>query len=98
MTAIDIEEYPIHTLTTVLKYFFRELPEPLLTFELYDDFLRTAGTVYSNQMQWIHIGIKWQIGSPANFLNLLFFWQLLPYEIAIKIWQSQIYIVATVNS
>lgn len=51
MTAIDIEEYPIHTLTTVLKYFFRELPEPLLTFELYDDFLRTAGTVYSNQMQ-----------------------------------------------
>lgn len=42
MTAIDIEEYPIHTLTTVLKYFFRELPEPLLTFELYDDFLRTA--------------------------------------------------------
>lgn len=42
MTAIDIEEYPIHTLTTVLKYFFRELPEPLLTFEFYDDFLRTA--------------------------------------------------------
>lgn len=69
MTAIDIEEYPIHTLTTVLKYFFRELPEPLLTFELYDDFLRTAGTVYSNQM----LGIKWRIGSPANFLNLLFF-------------------------
>lgn len=51
MTAIDIEEYPIHTLTTVLKYFFRELPEPLLTFELYDDFLRTAGTIYSIQMQ-----------------------------------------------
>ncbi|XP_078314826.1 unconventional myosin-IXb-like isoform X4 [Crassostrea virginica] len=42
LTAIDIDEYPIHTITTVLKYFFRELPEPLLTFELYDDFLRTA--------------------------------------------------------
>ncbi|XP_056022909.1 unconventional myosin-IXa-like isoform X21 [Ostrea edulis] len=42
LTAVDIDEYPIHTLTTMLKYFFRELPEPLLTFELYDDFLRTA--------------------------------------------------------
>ena len=34
------DEYPVHVLTTVLKAFFRELPEPLLTFELYDDFLR----------------------------------------------------------
>ncbi|XP_061172961.1 unconventional myosin-IXa-like [Saccostrea echinata] len=42
LTSIDIEEYPIHVLTTMLKYFFRELPEPLLTFELYDDFLRTS--------------------------------------------------------
>ena len=34
--------YPVHVLTSVLKSFFRELPEPLLTFELYDEFLRAA--------------------------------------------------------
>jgi hypothetical protein len=37
------EDYPVHVLTTVLKAFFRELPEPLLTFELFDDFLRGSG-------------------------------------------------------
>ncbi|XP_025078499.1 unconventional myosin-IXa-like isoform X4 [Pomacea canaliculata] len=38
--GVNLEEYPVHVLTTVLKSFFRELPEPLLTYELYDDFLR----------------------------------------------------------
>ncbi|XP_067665745.1 unconventional myosin-IXb-like isoform X9 [Haliotis asinina] len=40
--AVDFEEYPVHVLTSTLKCFFRELPEPLLTFDLYDDFLRAA--------------------------------------------------------
>lgn len=40
--AIDCELYPVHVLTSVLKSFFRDLPEPLLTFELYDEFLRAA--------------------------------------------------------
>ena len=42
---MNIEEHPIHVLTTALKCFFRELPEPLLTFELYDEFLQASGTV-----------------------------------------------------
>lgn len=39
---IDCELYAVHVLTSVLKSFFREMPEPLLTFELYDEFLRAA--------------------------------------------------------
>ncbi|KAK3097842.1 hypothetical protein FSP39_013712 [Pinctada imbricata] len=38
----DILAYPIHVLTSLLKMFFRDLPEPLLTFECYDDFIRTS--------------------------------------------------------
>ena len=40
---LNIEDHPVHVLTTVLKCFFRELPEPLLTFELYDEFLQASG-------------------------------------------------------
>lgn len=39
---IDYESYNVHVLTNVLKSFLREMPEPLLTFDRYDDFLRAA--------------------------------------------------------
>ncbi|XP_070489965.1 unconventional myosin-IXb-like isoform X3 [Chironomus tepperi] len=39
---IDYEHYNVHVLTNVLKTFLRDLPEPLLTFDRYDDFLRAA--------------------------------------------------------
>lgn len=39
---IDIDEYNVHVLTNTLKLFLRETPEPLLSFDLYDDFLRAA--------------------------------------------------------
>ncbi|KAL5004156.1 hypothetical protein ScPMuIL_017612 [Solemya velum] len=42
LKSLDLESYPIHVLTTTLKSFLREMPEPLLTFELYDDILRVA--------------------------------------------------------
>lgn len=37
-----LENYPVHVLTSVLKCFFREMPEPLLTFDCYDDFILAA--------------------------------------------------------
>ncbi|XP_013418061.1 LOW QUALITY PROTEIN: unconventional myosin-IXa-like [Lingula anatina] len=40
--GIDFDNYQIHVLTYGLKQFLRELPEPLLTFELYDDFLQAT--------------------------------------------------------
>ncbi|CAG5114802.1 unnamed protein product, partial [Candidula unifasciata] len=40
--AVVLENYHVHVLASVLKLFLRNLPEPLLTFDLYDDFLRTT--------------------------------------------------------
>lgn len=39
---VNFENYQVHVLTSVLKCFFREMPEPLLTFDCYEDFLRAA--------------------------------------------------------
>lgn len=39
---IDYDSYNVHVLTNTLKTFLRDLPEPLLTFDRYDDFLRAA--------------------------------------------------------
>ncbi|XP_012945024.1 unconventional myosin-IXAa [Aplysia californica] len=40
--AVNLEDYHVHVQASVLKTFLRMLPEPLLTYELYDDFLRTT--------------------------------------------------------
>jgi len=39
---IDYELYNVHVLANVLKLFLREMPEPLLSFDRYDDFLRAS--------------------------------------------------------
>lgn len=39
---IDYELYNVHVLANVLKSFLREMPEPLLTIDRYDDFLRAS--------------------------------------------------------
>lgn len=41
-TDINFELYQMHVLASVLKSFLREMPEPLLTFDCYEDFLRAA--------------------------------------------------------
>ncbi|KAJ8669058.1 hypothetical protein QAD02_000317 [Eretmocerus hayati] len=42
LERVDFEHYQVHVLAAVLKSFFRDMPEPLLTFEYYDDFLHAA--------------------------------------------------------
>ncbi|XP_046401208.1 unconventional myosin-IXAa-like isoform X2 [Ischnura elegans] len=39
---VNLECYQVHVLASVLKSLFREMPEPLLTFEGYEDFVRSA--------------------------------------------------------
>lgn len=41
-TAVQLENFPIHAVTGVLKQWLRELPEPLMTFAQYSDFLRAV--------------------------------------------------------
>ncbi|KAI4892972.1 hypothetical protein NFI96_021862 [Prochilodus magdalenae] len=37
--SVSLDNYPIHTVTGLIKCWLRELPEPLMTFSLYNDFL-----------------------------------------------------------
>uniref|UniRef100_A0A8C6KS15 Rho-GAP domain-containing protein n=1 Tax=Nothobranchius furzeri TaxID=105023 RepID=A0A8C6KS15_NOTFU len=36
---VDLSDLSPHDVTSILKHFFKELPEPLLTFDLYNDFI-----------------------------------------------------------
>uniref|UniRef100_A0A8C5AYG5 Myosin IXA n=1 Tax=Gadus morhua TaxID=8049 RepID=A0A8C5AYG5_GADMO len=37
---MNLDDYTIHVIASVLKQWLRDLPNPLMTFELYDEFLR----------------------------------------------------------
>ncbi|XP_043110120.1 unconventional myosin-IXb isoform X2 [Puntigrus tetrazona] len=37
--AVSFDNYPIHTITGLVKQWLRELPDPLMTYSLYNDFL-----------------------------------------------------------
>ncbi|XP_045483027.1 unconventional myosin-IXa-like isoform X2 [Harmonia axyridis] len=39
---VEFEKYQVHVLASVLKSFLREMPEPLLTFECYENFITAA--------------------------------------------------------
>ncbi|XP_061568180.1 GEM-interacting protein isoform X2 [Cololabis saira] len=36
---VDLSDLSPHDITSIIKHFFKELPEPLLTFDLYNDFI-----------------------------------------------------------
>ncbi|XP_061151306.1 unconventional myosin-IXb isoform X4 [Syngnathus typhle] len=40
--AANLDNYPIHTITGLVKRWLRELPDPLMTFALYSDFLHAV--------------------------------------------------------
>ncbi|XP_074932920.1 unconventional myosin-IXb isoform X5 [Phalacrocorax aristotelis] len=40
--SVKLENYPIHTITGILKQWLRELPDPLMTSAQYHDFLRAV--------------------------------------------------------
>ncbi|KAM3604009.1 uncharacterized protein V6R79_005181 [Siganus canaliculatus] len=40
--AVTLDNYPIHTITGLVKRWLRELPDPLMTFSLYNDFLHAV--------------------------------------------------------
>ncbi|XP_050309561.1 unconventional myosin-IXa-like isoform X2 [Anthonomus grandis grandis] len=39
---VEFDKYQVHVLASVLKTFLREMPDPLLTFEYYENFIRAA--------------------------------------------------------
>ncbi|XP_059151368.1 rho GTPase-activating protein 17-like isoform X1 [Physella acuta] len=51
--TVDMEEFSTdpHTIAGALKQYLRELPEPLLTFALHDDFLKAASLPQDQRLQ-----------------------------------------------
>uniref|UniRef100_A0AAX7SUX6 Myosin IXA n=1 Tax=Astatotilapia calliptera TaxID=8154 RepID=A0AAX7SUX6_ASTCA len=45
---MNLDDYNIHVIASVFKQWLRDLPNPLMTFELYDEFIRVMG-------EWSHI-------------------------------------------
>ncbi|XP_041634358.1 GEM-interacting protein isoform X2 [Cheilinus undulatus] len=42
---VDLSDLSPHDITSILKHFFKELPEPLLTFDLYNDFITVGKNI-----------------------------------------------------
>ncbi|XP_056263316.1 GEM-interacting protein isoform X2 [Pseudoliparis swirei] len=42
---VDLSEHSPHDITSILKHFFKELPEPLLTFDLYNNLITVGKTI-----------------------------------------------------
>ena len=50
--SIDITEIEDpHLITGIIKLFLRSLPEPLLTFQLYQEFIEVAGMFFFDKMK-----------------------------------------------
>uniref|UniRef100_A0AAX7VBS8 Unconventional myosin-IXa-like n=1 Tax=Astatotilapia calliptera TaxID=8154 RepID=A0AAX7VBS8_ASTCA len=43
VSSVNLDDYNIHVIASVLKQWLRDLPSPLMTFELYEEFLRAMG-------------------------------------------------------
>lgn len=41
--STSLDDYNIHVIGSVFKQWLRDLPNPLLTFELYEEFIRAMG-------------------------------------------------------
>ncbi len=55
----DLKDVSPHAVSGVLKLFFRQHPNPLMTFERYDSFLDTfrKGTIYETLLQFLSIPV-----------------------------------------
>ncbi|XP_078740405.1 unconventional myosin-IXa-like isoform X7 [Lampetra fluviatilis] len=42
VNSVNLDDYQVHVIGSVLKQWLRELPVPLMTFDLYDEFLRAV--------------------------------------------------------
>lgn len=43
VSSTNLDDYNIHVIASVFKQWLRDLPNPLMTFELYEEFLRAMG-------------------------------------------------------
>lgn len=79
---IDIDVYNVHVLANTLKLFLREMSEPLLSFDLYDDFLRAADLDDNNDRIQTIISLTKNLQSSHQILfeRLIFHLALVAYK------------------
>ncbi|XP_060888978.1 si:zfos-588f8.1 isoform X2 [Labrus mixtus] len=66
---VCLEDYPIHTVTGLVKQWLRELPDPLMTFTHYSDFLHAVELPEKQeQLHTVYKGLEEL--PPANFNTL----------------------------
>uniref|UniRef100_A0A3Q3FHY3 Myosin IXB n=1 Tax=Labrus bergylta TaxID=56723 RepID=A0A3Q3FHY3_9LABR len=66
---VCLEDYPIHTVTGLVKQWLRELPDPLMTFTHYSDFLHSVELPEKQeQLHAVYKGLEEL--PPANFNTL----------------------------
>ncbi|XP_076008922.1 unconventional myosin-IXb isoform X3 [Genypterus blacodes] len=67
--SVCLDDYPIHTVTGLLKQWLRELPDPLMTFIHYNDFLRAVEL--PEKQEQLHTIYKVLEELPAAHFNTL---------------------------
>ncbi|XP_051989396.1 unconventional myosin-IXb-like isoform X2 [Xyrauchen texanus] len=67
--AVCLDNYPIHTISGLVKQWLRELPDPLMTYRLYNDFLYAADLPEASE-RLRAIYRKLDELPPANFSTL----------------------------
>ncbi|XP_017292504.1 unconventional myosin-IXAb isoform X3 [Kryptolebias marmoratus] len=50
VSSVNLDDYNIHVIASMLKQWLRDLPSPLMTFELYEEFLRAMGQPDQREM------------------------------------------------
>uniref|UniRef100_A0A8C2WV46 Myosin IXA n=1 Tax=Cyclopterus lumpus TaxID=8103 RepID=A0A8C2WV46_CYCLU len=53
VSIVSLDDYNIHVIASVLKQWLRDLPSPLMTFELYEEFLRAMGELTPDRREVI---------------------------------------------
>ncbi|XP_067351883.1 unconventional myosin-IXAa isoform X5 [Channa argus] len=48
--SVNLDDYNIHVIASVFKQWLRDLPNPLMTFELYEEFIRAMGLQDNKEM------------------------------------------------
>lgn len=62
--TVTFEDTPVHVLTAILKTYFRELPEPLLTYDAYDPLLHASALEDGNEMFQTTLNIITRLPKP----------------------------------
>uniref|UniRef100_A0A5F8GI34 Myosin IXA n=1 Tax=Monodelphis domestica TaxID=13616 RepID=A0A5F8GI34_MONDO len=86
LDSVNLDDYNIHVIASVFKQWLRDLPNPLMTFELYEEFLRAMGL--QERKETIH-GVYSVIDQQITLVGVLFSlwssgWSVFFFRIALQ--------------